>query len=247
MHTGEKNVLGTMRSQLFNFDTSAGRATELGSAFIVVLSLITLVMDTAVDGGSVAHTWLRRAEFVFWVTFSVEYGLRIYAAPRRFKYIRSFYGIVDLLAVVAGITSILTLGAAKPLRLLRVFRVLKMARYSSAVERFSDAYDDIKDELALFLSMTAILAFVAAYGIWEFEHEVNEAYGNLFEGVYWAVASLTMGAEGIAPVTVQGKILAMLMVMIGLGIVAVPSGLFASALSRTYPLPPASPGDQETR
>ncbi|MDE0644168.1 MAG: ion transporter [bacterium] len=236
-----------MRSRLFNFDTSTGRATELGSAFIVVLSLITLVMDTAVDGGSVAHTWLRRAEFVFWVIFSVEYLLRIYAAPRRFRYIRSFYGIVDLLAVVAGITAILTLAAAKPLRILRVLRILKVARFSSAVERFSDAYDDIKDELGLFLCVTAILSFVGAYGIWEFEHEANEAYGNLFEGVYWAVASLTMGgAEGIAPATVQGKVLAMLMVMIGLGIVAVPSGLVASALSRTNPVPPVSPGNQDT-
>ncbi|MDE0132285.1 MAG: ion channel, partial [bacterium] len=112
-------------------------------------------------------------------------------------------------------------------------RVLKLARYSSAVDRFSEAFDDIKDELALFSGVTAVMTFIAAYGIWEFEHETNDAYGNLFECVYWSVASLTMGAEGIAPSTVAGKILAMLLVLIGLGIVAVPSGLFASALSKT--------------
>ena len=197
------------------------------------MALITLVLSTMIAEGTSPHGWLERAEMVFWAVFSVEYGLRIFAAPHPLRYLRSFYGIVDLLAVLAGLSALQTLGAAKPLRLLRVLRVLKLARYSSAVDRFAEAFEDIKDELALFTGVTAVMTFIAAYGIWEFEHETNDAYGNLFECVYWSVASLTMGAEGIAPVTAPGKILAMLLVLIGLGIVAVPSGLFASALSKT--------------
>ncbi len=224
---------GGLRSRLFNLDTGVGRATEAASGIIVGLSLVTLVLHTVPTEGTTFDVLLDRAEVTFWVLFSVEYVVRIVASPHPFRYLRSFYGIVDLLAVVAGLSSIEVLGAAKPLRLLRALRVLKLARYSSAVDRFSEAFDDIKDELALYSGVTAVMTFIAAYGIWEFEHETNEAYGNLFECVYWSVASLTMGAEGIAPVTVAGKILAMLLVLIGLGIVAVPSGLFASALSKT--------------
>ena len=224
---------GNLRSRLFNMDTRVGRLTEAASGITVTLALATLVLHTVVTEGSTADVWLDRAEITFWVLFTVEYAMRILASAHPFRYLRSFYGIVDLLAVVAGLSSIEMLGAAKPLRLLRALRVLKLARYSSAVDRFSEAFDDIKDELALFSGVTAVMTFIAAYGIWEFEHETNDAYGNLFECVYWSVASLTMGAEGIAPDTVAGKILAMLLVLIGLGIVAVPSGLFASALSKT--------------
>ena len=224
---------GGFRSSLFRLDTRIGRGAEAASGIVVILSLITLVLSTVVPEGGAAHVWLVRAEYAFWAAFSVEYGLRVYASSRPLRYIRSFYGIIDLLAVLAGLSSIVALGAAKPLRLLRALRVLKLARYSAAVDRFSAAFDDIKDELWLFSGVTAVLSFIAAYGIWEFEHETNEAYGNLFECVYWSVASLTMGAEGIAPMSVPGKILAMALVLIGLGIVAVPSGLFASALSKT--------------
>ncbi len=226
-------MLSDLRSRLFNLDTQLGRVSEILSGTIVALSLITLVLSTVIPEGTTTHDWLVRAEAIFWMAFSVEYVVRIVSSPHPLRYIRSFYGIVDVLAVLSGLLSISVLGAAKPLRLLRVLRVLKLARYSSAVDRFSEAFEDIKDELALFSGVTAVMTFIAAYGIWEFEHEANEAYGNLFECVYWSVASLTMGAEGIAPVTVAGKILAMLLVLIGLGIVAVPSGLFASALSKT--------------
>ncbi len=226
--------MGTkLRGRLFNPETLSGRVTESASGVIVILSLVNLVLSTTVDEGTRPYYWILIGEGLFWLLFSIEYALRLLSAERPMRYVRSFYGIVDLLAVVAGITSIPALAAAKPLRVLRSLRVLKLARYSAAVDRFAAAFDDIKDELALYSGVTAVLSFIAAYGIWEFEHDRNEAYGNLFECVYWSVASLTMGAEGIAPVTVPGKILAMVLVLIGLGIVAVPSGLFASALSKT--------------
>lgn len=222
-----------LKDQLFSLDTTRGRVAEATSGITVILSLILLVYSTTVEETTGTYSWILIAELVFWLVFSIEYVLRILSAEHPIRYLRSFYGIVDLLAVVAGLASIPALAAAKPLRILRSLRVLKLARYSAAVDRFSAAFDDIKDELALYSGVTAVMSFIAAYGIWEFEHERNEAYSNLFECVYWSVASLTMGAEGIAPVTVPGKILAMVLVLIGLGIVAVPSGLFAAALSKT--------------
>ena len=119
------------------------------------------------------------------------------------------------------------------MRLLRALRVLQLARYSSAVDRFSEAFDDIKDELALFSGVTAVMTFIAAYGIWEFERNQRGLREPL--RMYLLVGGFPdYGRRGIAPATVAGKNLAMLSVLIiGLGIVAVPSGLFASALSKT--------------
>jgi len=219
--------------QLFDVGTRRGRSMEVAAGVVVVLSLVPLIAYTEVSETSTAATWVEWADRSFWALFSLEYAVRVVTAPDRGRYIRSFYGIVDLLAVLSGIASVPMLASVKVLRLLRVLRVLKLARYSSAVDRFSRAFADIKDELALYTGVTAVISFIAAYGIWHFEHGVNDAYGNLFECVYWSVASLTMGAEGIAPVTAQGKVLAMLLVLLGLGIVAVPSGLLASALSKT--------------
>ena len=206
---------------------------EIAAGVVVALSLVPLIAYTTVSESSTAAAWIEWVDTAFWALFTVEYAARLVSAPDRARYVRSFYGIVDLLAVLSGVASVPGLASMKVLRLFRVLRVLKLARYSSAVDRFSRAFADIKDELALYTGVTAVISFVAAYGIWHFEHEVNDAYGNLFECVYWSVASLTMGAEGIAPATAPGKVLAMLLVLLGLGIVAVPSGLLASALSKT--------------
>ncbi len=221
------------RPRLFDTDSRFGMALEVSVGVVVVLSLVPLIAFTAIEEGSSTATWIGRIDTVFWALFCVEYAARLTTARHRLRYALSFYGVVDLLAVVAGLTSVTALAAVKALRVLRVMRVLKLARYNSAVDRFSAAFNDIKDELALYTGVTAVISFIAAYGIWQFEHEANDAYGNLFECVYWSVASLTMGAEGIAPTTTAGKVLAMALVLLGLGIVAVPSGLLASALSKT--------------
>ena len=223
------------QSHLFDTDSRFGRALEMSVGVVVVLSLAPFIGFTTVEEGSSAASWIGRIDTVFWALFTVEYAARLATARHRPRYARSFYGVVDLLAVAAGLASVTALSTVKVLRVLRVLRVLKVARYSSAVDRFSAAFNDIKDELALYTGVTAVISFIAAYGIWQFEHEANEAYGNLFECVYWSVASLTMGAEGIAPSTAAGKVLAMVLVLLGLGIVAVPSGLLASALSKTDP------------
>lgn len=88
---------GHLRSQLFNMDTRVGRATEAASGITVTLALVTLVLHTVATEGSAVEVWLGRAEIVFWVLFTVEYAMRILASAQPFKYLRSFYGIVDLL------------------------------------------------------------------------------------------------------------------------------------------------------
>lgn len=232
---GDSSGWRELPGKLFDMEVPLGRRVESVIGVLIVASLVTVVAETVVEEGGTAFLWLERTEFALWVFFCVEYALRIAAAPVRRRYIFSFYGVVDLLAVISGVVHISALGVWRALRILRSLRVFKLVRYSSALERFSEAYQDIKDELALYLAATAIMTFMASYGIWELEHEENETYSNIFECVYWAVTSVTAGAENMVPVTVPGKILSMLLVLLGLGIVAVPSGLLASALSKQDP------------
>ena len=223
---------GRVLRDSFDITTRRGRLVEGALALIVLASIGILVAETAVDHTSTTFQRLRIVDLAIWVVFCLEYAARLAAARPRWKYLLSFFGLVDLLAVLAGIPALAGLRSIKILRILRALRVLKLVRLSSAIDRFKAAFTDIRDELAIYLGATAVLTFVAAYGIYEFEHEVNPNYGNIFECTYWAVASMTAGAEGYAPMTVGGKLLAMVLVLFGLGIVAVPSGLMASALAK---------------
>ena len=216
----------------FDLDTRRGRLVEGSLVMLVLTSLGVLIAETAVDPGGSAFKRLDRVESAIWVVFCVEYLTRVAFASHRRRYLFSFFGIVDLLAVLSGIPAIAGLESVKTLRILRAVRIFKTVRLSNALDRFKAAFTDIRDELAIYLGATAVLTFLASYGIYHFEHETNSNYGNIFECTYWAVASMTAGAEGYAPVTVGGKLLSMVLVLFGLGIVAVPSGLMASALAK---------------
>lgn len=120
------------------------------------------------------------------------------------------------------------------LRMLRLFRLLKLARYNSAMQRFSNAFFIAKEELVLFGVVTVMLLYLSAVGIYYFENEAQpEQFKSIFHSFWWAIATLTtVGYGDVFPVTVGGRIFTFFILMIGLGIVAVPAGLLASALTK---------------
>ena len=166
--------------------------------------------------------------------FTVEYILRIAVSDRKIGFITSFYGIVDLLAILPFYVSTgLDLRSIRALRFLRLFQAFKLARYSKAIQRFHRAFTLVKEEIFLFLVVTAMLLYLTAAGIHYFEHPLQpEAFSSVFHGLWWAMATLTtVGYGDVYPISTGGKIFTFFVLIIGLGIVAVPSGLMASALS----------------
>ena len=170
-------------------------------------------------------------EWLVILIFTAEYLARLFTARRPLAYAFSFMGLVDL-AVIAPFWLLgADVRALRALLLLRLLKLLKLQRYTRPLRHFVAAWKLVREDIIVFSFMVFLLLYLAALGIWHFEHEVQpEKYGNAFDALWWSVITITtVGYGDMYPVTVGGRILTMLVVLIGLGLVAVPSGLLASA------------------
>ena len=222
-------------SDIVNGDTRVGRTFSLTIQALIVVSLVSFSIETLPNLSAATRKILWYIEVLTVIIFTIEYLLRIVAADRKLKFIFSFFGLVDLFAILPFyLTTGLDLRSIRVLRFLRLFRAFKLMRYSQAIQRFYHAFLIAKEELILFLCMTLILLYFCAVGIYYFENEAQpEAFASIFHSLWWAVATLTtVGYGDVYPITVGGKIFTFFVLMLGLGIVAVPTGLIASALSQ---------------
>lgn len=216
-------------------DTALGRAFDLFIQTLIVLSLITFSIETLPDLSETTQAWLRRFEIFSVIVFSLEYALRVFVSNPKRAYVLSFFGIVDLAAILPFyIASGVDLRSIRTLRLLRLFRIFKLARYNSAARRFHRALMIAKEEMVLFLCVTLILLYISAVGIYHFENEAQpEQFASVFHSLWWAVTTLTtVGYGDTYPVTVGGRLFTFFILLIGLGVMSVPAGLLASALSK---------------
>lgn len=169
------------------------------------------------------------------IVFSAEYLLRFSVADSKPGFVFSFFGMIDLLAILPFYLSTgLDMRSLRAVRMLRLIRILKLVRYSDAIQRFHRAFIIVREELVLFIWITLILLYLTAVGIYYFENKAQpEVFSSIFHSLWWAIATLTTVGYGDAyPVTAGGKTFTALVLIIGLGIVAVPAGLLASALSK---------------
>jgi len=217
-------------------DTVSGRAFDWFVQGMILLSVVTFSMETLPDLQAGTRRVLNIVETVILTVFTMEYFLRILVANPKRDYILSFFGIVDLLAILPFyIIFGVDLQVLRIFRMLRLFRILKMLRYNAAIRRFFLALTLAREEMVLFGVVTMMLLYLAAVGIYYFENEAQpEAFKSIFHSLWWAVSTLTtVGYGDIYPVTVGGKLFTFMILMLGLGIVAVPAGLLAAALAQT--------------
>lgn len=216
--------------------TPAGRLFDLFIQGLIVLSLITFSIETLPNLKPGFKLFLRLFEIVSVIIFTIEYILRIYVASKKTKFVFSIFGIIDLLAILPFYLALgIDLRSVRIFRLFRLFRIFKILRFNKAVIHLADAFKSIKEELVLFAIMSFFLLFLSSIGIFYFENPAQpEVFESVFHSLWWAVATLTtVGYGDIYPITVGGKIFTSIMLFIGLGIVAVPTGLIASALTKT--------------
>ncbi len=217
---------------------------EILVSIAVFASIAIMALETFALPESLRET-LFVADAALSLVFLAEYLYRIVIAENRRGYVTSFYGIIDLIAIFPIlIHAASSVRVIRLLRVLRIIRLLKIKRYSDALDRYRMALMSIAAEATLFTGVAFIFIISFAFLIYEFEHEMQpDKYRNIFDAIYWAVISLTsVGYGDVYPVTIAGRMLTVAMVLTGMGIVAVPTALLASALSRVQ-TPDAEPLD----
>ncbi len=209
---------------------------ELGIQVLIFLCLIDFALETLPNLSPTQLFWINAFEVFSVAVFTVEYVVRvIFSRPRR-GYVFSFFGIIDILAILPFFIGLgVDLRNLRALRMLRLFRILKLARYSKAMRRFHRAFVISKEEIVLFLVTACILFYLAGMGIYYFEYQAQpEVFTSMFDGLWWSVATLTTVGYGDAyPITAGGKLFTFIILILGLGIIAVPTGMVASALAKS--------------
>lgn len=223
---------GRWHSVLEGRDPEWGRLSLLVQQGTVLTALMLFSLSTL--PGPVP-LWIDIADWIIVAIFAGEYLLRLWAAPDRRRYAFSFWGFIDLFAFLPALLLVpFDTRAVRVARLFQLLRVFKFARYSKATARLIAAVQEARHELIVALLMSAIVLYMAAVGIWVFEREAQpEAFASVFHALWWAVATLTtVGYGDVYPVTPGGRIFTGLVLVVGLAVIAVPTGLISAALMR---------------
>lgn len=225
-----------LRIIVFQSDTIPGRRFDKILLVLILCSLLVAIIDSieAVHRNYAAPlTWI---EWTFTFIFAVEYLLRLYCSPKPLKYAFSFYGLIDLLAIVPGILAIYYSDAqylliVRVVRMLRIFRVLKLSPYLKQANYLLAALRGSKQKIIVFLATVSTL--VTVFGTLMYVVEGPEhGFTSIPKGIYWAIVTLTtVGFGDIVPKTPIGQILSSLVMITGYSIIAVPTGIFTAELA----------------
>jgi voltage-gated potassium channel len=226
---------GRLNLVIFGIETPAGRVFDVALLGIIVLSVLVVVLDS-VEALHQSHgSTFRVLEWVFTVFFTIEYVLRIYSARARAGYVFSFYGLVDLLAVLPSYLALFMAGTeslmvVRVLRLLRVFRVLKIGRMLGEANTLMYALRLSLPKIAVFLGAVFTIVIIAGATMHLIEGP-EAGFTSIPRGMYWAIVTLTtVGYGDIVPITPMGQALAALLVITGYGVIAVPTGIVSAEL-----------------
>ncbi|CAA0095261.1 Cyclic nucleotide-gated potassium channel [BD1-7 clade bacterium] len=216
-------------------ETNVGRAFDFTIQFCIVISLICFSIETLPERSNRTVLLLSYIETCLIAIFTIEYLLRVWVSDKSIRFIFSFYGLVDLIAILPYYVGLgADLQSLRAFRFLRLFKVFKLTRYTNALERYRESFRYVRDDLVIFSVFSFILLYLAGVGIYHFEHEAQpEVFRSIFDALWWSVVTLTTTGYGdVYPVTAGGRVFASIILILGLGVVAVPTGLIASALTK---------------
>ncbi len=224
-----------VREIIFEADTPAGKLFDVSLIGLILVSLLAVMLETTVGGDTIYDDWLIRIEWVITALFTVEYALRLWCVDRPLGYARSFFGIVDLLAILPTYLSLLFPGSQsllviRGLRLLRVFRVFKLAHYLGHANVLGRALRASGPKVIVFMGTVLILVVITGSAMYLIEGP-EHGFTSIPRAMYWAIVTMTtVGYGDIAPETVAGQVLAALVMLLGYSIIAVPTGIVSAEL-----------------
>ncbi|MDY7561069.1 ion transporter [Pseudomonas sp. CCC3.2] len=225
-----------LRIIIFHTDTAAGRRFDTALLLIILCSLFIVIIDS-ID--SIHRHYIDFFSYIEWgftIVFAIEYALRLYCSPKPMRYAFSFYGLVDLLAILPGILALYYADAQylliiRIIRMLRIFRVLKLSPYLKQANFLLLALRGSKQKIIVFLATISTLVIIFGTLMYVIEGPEN-GYTSIPVGIYWAIVTMTtVGFGDIVPKTPAGQMLASLLMITGYSIIAVPTGIFTAELA----------------
>ncbi len=224
---------------IYEADTKEGKLFDVVLLFVIIASIVVVMLESVLPIKLQYAYWLNIAEWTITILFSLEYIARVISINKPKEYIFSFYGIIDLLSTIPKYLSFFLIGgggalvALRSLRLLRVFRILKLHQFVGASDNFIKALKVSKAKILVFLSFVFIMSIILGTVMYLVEYNENSGFTSIPRSVYWSIVTLTtVGYGDIAPVTPLGQFIASLIMILGYGIIAVPTGIVSSEMTK---------------
>jgi voltage-gated potassium channel len=237
-NTSHKNWKQKLHEIIYEADTPAGKLFDVILFIIIIASIILVMLESVKSIDSKYHNFLNISEWIITILFTIEYIGRIITVKKPRRYIFSFYGIIDLLSTIPKYLSVFFIGghslvALRALRLLRIFRILKLARFVGASTNLKRSLIASRAKIAVFLSFVIILCIVLGTVMYLVESGKDSGFTSIPRSVYWAIVTLTtVGYGDIAPITPLGQLIASFIMIMGYGIIAIPTGIVTSEMTK---------------
>jgi voltage-gated potassium channel len=221
---------------IYESDTTAGKLFDIVLLLLIIASIITVMLDSIESYRAKYGRVYYILEWVFTLLFTVEYILRLISIRRPLLYMTSTLGVIDMLALIPSYLSIFFIGAHsllvfRALRLLRIFRIFKLTHFLSEIQFLKTAINSSMKKISIFMLVVLSLIIIMGSIMYLVEGRVN-GFSSIPESIYWAVVTVTtVGYGDISPVTPLGKFIASLMMLIGYGIIAVPTGIVTNEMA----------------
>jgi voltage-gated potassium channel len=222
---------------IFDTDTPAGQRFDIVLIYFILVSVLAVVLASIESIKIQYGDWLFRLEWAFTLLFSMEYVVRIYSSPKPFRYIFSFYGLVDLLSIIPTYLALLFPAAnywlvIRLLRVLRIFRVFKLVRYLTEANLLLRSMYAARRKVLVFF--TVVLVICVIFGSLMFLVEgPDNGFTSIPRSIYWTIVTITtVGYGDITPQTVFGQIIATMAMLTGYSIIAIPTGIFTAEIAR---------------
>jgi len=221
---------------IFEADTRKGKNFDVILLIMIIASVAVVMLETVPTLQTKYGYLFKVLEWIFTIFFTVEYILRIYCVYKPWKYISSFYGIIDLLAILPTYLSIFLVGSQqlmiiRALRLLRVFRIFKMVSFLTEASNLVAALNRARRKILVFLFTILLLVTILGSVMHLIEGGVNESFDSIPRSIYWAIVTLTtVGYGDISPITPLGQMIAAMVMIMGYSVIAVPTGIVSAEL-----------------
>ena len=223
---------------IFEADTKKGKLFDIILLVAILVSVFGVILSSVESIEQQYGNILKLTEWIFTILFTVEYILRIYSIKKPFKYIFSFMGIIDFLSIIPTYLVFIyppihVLVDIRAIRLIRIFRVFKLSRYLRGAIIMQIALKSSRPKIIVFLLSVTLIVIILGTLMYIVEGQKN-GFENIPKSIYWAVVTLTtVGYGDVVPVTAIGKFLASIIMILGYGIIAVPTGIVTAAMAKS--------------